>query len=48
MVVRVDLAPGKYAYKFLVDGVGVNDPNNSLKEDDGQGHVDSVIVVKPK
>jgi enterochelin esterase family protein len=47
-VCRLDLAPGKYTYKFLIDGVGVNDPNNSATEDDGNGHVDSVIVIKPK
>jgi enterochelin esterase family protein len=45
---RVDLAPGKYTYKFLVDGVGFNDPTNSATEDDGNGHFDSVIVIKPK
>ena len=45
---RIDLAPGKYTYKFLIDGVGLNDPTNSATEDDGQGHVDSVIVIKPK
>ncbi len=47
-VCRIDLAPGKYTYRFLVDGVGLIDPNNSATEDDGQGHVDSVIVIKPK
>jgi 1,4-alpha-glucan branching enzyme len=47
-VCRIDLAPGKYTYKFLVDGVGLNDPTNSATEDDGQGHIDSVIVIKPK
>jgi len=46
-VCRIDLAPGKYTYKFLVDGVGLNDPANSLTEDDGNGHMDSVIVIKP-
>jgi enterochelin esterase-like enzyme len=45
---RLDLAPGKYTYKFLVDGVGLNDPTNSATEDDGSGHADSVIVIKPK
>lgn len=45
-ICRIDLAPGKYTYKFLVDGVGVNDPANSATEDDGNGHVDSVIVIK--
>jgi enterochelin esterase-like enzyme len=47
-VCRVDLAPGKYTYKFLVDGLGLNDPANSATEDDGQGHTDSVIIIKPK
>jgi hypothetical protein len=41
-VCRIDLAPGKYTYKFLVDGVGFNDPTNSATEDDGNGHFDSV------
>jgi enterochelin esterase-like enzyme len=45
---RIDLAPGKYTYKFLVDGVGLNDPDNSTTEDDGQGHTGSVIIIKPK
>jgi enterochelin esterase-like enzyme len=47
-VCRIDLAPGKYTYRFLVDGVGLIDPANSVTEDDGNGHIDSVIVVKPK
>lgn len=47
-VCRVDLAPGKYTYRFLVDGVGLNDPTNPVTEDDGNGHRDSVIVISPK
>jgi len=47
-VCRIDLAPGKYTYRFLIDGAGLLDPNNSATEDDGQGHIDSVIVIKPK
>ena len=47
-VCHVDLAPGKYTYKFLVDGIGLNDPTNAATEDDGNGHTDSVIVIKPK
>jgi hypothetical protein len=47
-ICRVELAPGKYAYRFLVDGVGLIDPTNPVTEDDGQGRVDSVIVIKPK
>ena len=47
-VCHVDLAPGKYTYKFLVDGIALNDPTNTATEDDGNGHADSVIVIKPK
>jgi hypothetical protein len=47
-VCRIDLAPGKYTYKFLVDGVGLNDPDNPATEDDGNGQVDSVIIIKPQ
>ena len=47
-VCRLDLAPGKYTYRFLVDGVGLLDPNNSATEDEGNGLTDSVIVIKPK
>jgi 1,4-alpha-glucan branching enzyme len=47
-VCRIDLAPGKYTYKFLIDGVGLNDPTNPVIEDDGNGHLDSVIVIRPK
>jgi enterochelin esterase family protein len=47
-VCRIDLAPGKYTYKFLVDGIGLNDPTNSATEEDGSGQTDSVIIVRPK
>jgi enterochelin esterase-like enzyme len=47
-VCRIDLAPGKYTYRFLVDGVGLNDPTNPATEDDGNGHLDSVVVIRPK
>jgi enterochelin esterase family protein len=47
-VCRIDLAPGKYTYRFLVDGVELPDPTNPVTEADGNGHVDSVIVIKPK
>jgi len=46
-VCRIDLAPGKYTYRFLVDGIGLNDPANSATEDDRNGRIDSVIVIKP-
>jgi hypothetical protein len=47
-VCRIDLAPGKHTYRFLVDGVGLTDPTNPATEDDSNGHTDSVIVIKPK
>jgi enterochelin esterase family protein len=47
-VCRIDLKPGKYTYKFLVDGVGLLDPSNSATENDSNGLADSVIVIKPK
>jgi enterochelin esterase-like enzyme len=47
-VCHVDLAAGKYTYKFLIDGVGLPDPTNPATEADSNGLVDSVIVVKPK
>src|SRR5436853_460210 len=47
-ICRIDLAPGKYTYRFLVDGVGLNDPTNSATEDNGSGRTDSVIVIRPK
>lgn len=47
-VCRIDLAPGKYTYRFLIDGEGLLDPNNSATEVDRNGLTDSVIVIKPK
>jgi enterochelin esterase family protein len=47
-VCRIDLAPGKYTYRFLVDGEGLTDPTNPDTADDGNGRIDSVIVIKPR
>ncbi|HEV7395221.1 MAG TPA: alpha/beta fold hydrolase [Pyrinomonadaceae bacterium] len=42
----IKLAPGTYRYKFVVDGDRWTvDPENSQTEDDGEGHINSVIVV---
>ena len=44
--VGLDLAPGTYQYKFVVDGQRWTvDPENSRNADDGGGSVNSVIVV---
>lgn len=40
------LSGGKHHYKFIVDGKWVLDPNNSVKEYDGKGHINSVCMVK--
>jgi CubicO group peptidase (beta-lactamase class C family) len=46
-VCRVDLKPGKYFYKFIVDGNWITDPANPVTEDDGHGNLNSVLVIKP-
>jgi hypothetical protein len=45
-VCRIDLAPGKYTYKFIIDGDWILDPANPDTEDDERGHTNSVLVVK--
>jgi len=44
-VCRTDLAPGRYAYKFVIDGNWTPDPENPSTENDGAGNINSVIVV---
>lgn len=41
---RIDLEPGKYLYKFVVDDDWILDPDNPLREDDGQGNINSIFV----
>jgi CubicO group peptidase (beta-lactamase class C family) len=43
-VCRIDLAPGTYQYKFIVDGDWILDPENPKSEGDGRGNVNSVLV----
>ncbi len=45
-VCRMDLAPGKYTYKFVIDGDWILDPDNANTEDDERGFTNSVLVVK--
>ncbi len=40
------LSAGKYHYKFIVDGTWQLDPNNSVKEFDDSGNINSVKMVK--
>jgi hypothetical protein len=44
-VCRIKLEPGKYLYKFIVDGDWITDPDNPNTEDDGNGNTNSVLVV---
>jgi hypothetical protein len=43
-VCRIDLDPGKYAYKFIVDGNWLLDPTNANTEEDAAGNVNSVLL----
>jgi dienelactone hydrolase len=47
-VCRINLKPGKYFYKFVVDREWILDPANAEKADDGSGNVNSVLEIKPK
>lgn len=42
-IANVSLAPGKYWYKFVVDGNWMADGDNQLKENDGVGNINSVF-----
>ncbi len=39
------MAPGSYAYKLIVDGKWIADPNNPLDEPDGFGGRNSVVKI---
>jgi len=41
-IARVVLKPGKYWYKFIADGEWFTDPDNSARENDGNGNMNSV------
>jgi 1,4-alpha-glucan branching enzyme len=41
----LDLDPGTYQYKFIVDGTWIADPGNPDTVDDGYGGVNSVLTV---
>ncbi|HEY0172432.1 MAG TPA: DUF3471 domain-containing protein [Pyrinomonadaceae bacterium] len=46
-VCRVDLDPGVYRYKFVVDGDWLLDPSNPDTAEDEAGNVNNVLEVKP-
>lgn len=43
-VCRIDLEPGKYAYKFIIDGNWILDPGNPVSEEDEAGNVNSILM----
>jgi hypothetical protein len=43
--IGVPLKPGKYLYKFIVDGRWLHDPDNLQKENDGNAGYNSVLYV---
>ncbi len=43
--VEIELAPGTYQYKFIVDGNWMTDPKNPKQVDDGYGGQNSVVTV---
>ncbi|WP_338358378.1 hypothetical protein [Yeosuana marina] len=45
-IYNIPLSGGKYHYKFIVDGEWIVDPNNTVKEYDDDGHINSVRMVK--
>ena len=47
-VCRIDLDPGRYTYKFIVDGNWLLDPANPDTEEDAAGNINNVLEVKPQ
>lgn len=41
-----DLSGGKHHYKYIVDGNWIVDPDNKIQEYDGEGNINSVMMVK--
>ncbi|MEO5944801.1 MAG: hypothetical protein ABIP30_02595 [Ferruginibacter sp.] len=44
-VVSIKLSPGKYSYKFIIDGNWITDPENKTAENDGEGNTNSVYYA---
>lgn len=42
-IADVILKPGKYWYKFVLDGNWITDPDNQIREGDGEGNTNSVF-----
>jgi hypothetical protein len=46
-VCHTALPVGAHAYKLIVDGNWMLDPDNEMAEDDGNGNLNSLVVVEP-
>ena len=44
--ISIPLDPGRYEYKFYVDGVELADPKNPLRVPSGVGDFNSVKVIE--
>ncbi|WP_147367894.1 serine hydrolase [Fibrisoma montanum] len=42
----LDVKPGSYTYKFVVDGKWITDPANSTTQQDESGNVNSLLTIK--
>lgn len=42
-IVSINLRPGKYSYKYILDGRWTQDPYNKLKENDGHNNYNSIV-----
>eukprot|EP00088_Acartia_fossae_P039157 TRINITY_DN40755_c0_g1_i1.p1 TRINITY_DN40755_c0_g1~~TRINITY_DN40755_c0_g1_i1.p1 ORF type:complete len:150 (-),score=35.08 TRINITY_DN40755_c0_g1_i1:78-527(-) len=46
-MLSLNLKPGRYQYKYIVDGEWIHDPTRP-SSDDGKGNINNVIVVESK
>ena len=44
-IIDLRLSPGKYRYKYIVDGKWTQDPNNRIREDDTHGGFNSILYL---
>ncbi len=44
-IIKIQLKPGKYFYKYILDGRWTTDPNNRFEENDGMGNMNSVLYL---
>jgi cyclomaltodextrinase len=46
--IRIPLDPGRYEYKFFVDGKELIDPVNPVKVPNGLGDYNSILIIEPE